>query len=108
VSGPLCLRKDPTIDAAALNLTELPPNIGAYQTELAQSQSALNAAVLDPNAMTRVASLPEAERRAALDELNANFNAYRDKFLARKQREQFRLCTDNLPPGVDALGRPLP
>jgi outer membrane biosynthesis protein TonB len=113
VGGPMCVRKDPTIDAAASNLTVLVPGLAEFQTALTASQSALSASVLDPNAMTRIASLPAEQRPAALDELNASFSAYRDNFfglgeLARKQREQFKLCTDNLPPGVNVLGQPLP
>jgi hypothetical protein len=112
VSGPMCVRKDPTIDAAASNLTELVPAVAEYRSALAASQSALTASVLDPGAMARIASLPVDQRRAALDELTANFAAYKEKFfafgdLARKQRDQFNLCDDNLPPGVDALDQPL-
>jgi hypothetical protein len=104
----MCVRKDPTVDAAALNLTELVPAVAEYRSALAASQSALTASALDPNAMARIQSLPVEQRAAALDQVAASYRAYRDNFfalgeLARQQRDRFELCTENLPPGVESL-----
>jgi hypothetical protein len=106
----MCIRKEPTVAAAATNLSELVPTVAEFLSALAASRAALQATTLDPNAMARVQSLPVEQRGAALAKLDADFRAYEDRFfalgdLARLQRSRFDLCKENLPPGVESLPR---